>query len=299
MHPLKMRPLTGILFWFIIIIVIYAAAIYVIRPEVNVDRQEQRIKNQIRAERYLYSQHAFEYVIAGSSMTARLPDKALGDGLYKLSFGGGTPIAGLEIITRSGKLPDVVIVEINALATRPLDGLVDKLFSPGSTELKRYFPFLRTEYRPVSLLVSMLVADEPSMREHGVAGIQEPDEAMLRVLENNVRRAEESDNHSPPEPMFTDNLDRLERLVRELEKKGVRIIFLEMPLNPRVAATRYRNSISEQVRSRFPVDSYRWIIPGDEHEYMTTDGVHLTKSEAWHVADYISSQIRAVGNQAL
>jgi hypothetical protein len=281
------HPLLGIGFWFIVLFVGYGTLIQLFPPQVMVDCQEQRIKNRIRAENFLYAPGAFDCVLTGSSMTARLPDEALDERIYKLAFGGGTPIEGLEIVLRSNQLPKLVVVEVNALVTDPLDFIPEHLFNPVFERLRSYLSFMRTEYRPASVVVSALAAAHgPPPVPSGASNIKK------KILGNILARAALQGGHLPEEPLFTDNLDRLEKLVQQLEASGVQVAFLYMPMHPKIAMMRGRAAVLTRTRQRFDPTRYNWLEPGKHRDFETTDGVHLNRSEARYVAEYIHREIR-------
>jgi len=114
--------------------------------------------NLVRAQRYVYQDDPdLKMVIIGSSLSANLNVKQIGEGVKSLALGGGASQTGLEIVKRSKSKPRIVLVEVNDTIVRKIDAeLVDSLYHPLFYWLRQYLPIMREEYRPISIFIDSL-----------------------------------------------------------------------------------------------------------------------------------------------
>ena len=75
----------------------------------------QQRENYFRAQRYVHDLSPETNLILGSSMSLRLNEQALGSNYFKLAFGGGSILTGLEIIRLKGAHPSLVLIKMNQL----------------------------------------------------------------------------------------------------------------------------------------------------------------------------------------
>jgi hypothetical protein len=237
-------------------------------------------QNQVLAERLMVDPQAWPRILVGSSMSLTLEQAELGDDLYNLSFARIGGSNGLEIIRRLGLHPREVIIEINMLQeidTHFVGQLFDALLLP----IRRWVPAFRSEYRPVNLVLNW------SSQRHAVPPLESP--IVVDNADPGVRTRWLAELQRLYDRPLTEGETRaitqdLRAYVDYLTGGGTKVTFLEMPMDPRIAATASFRARSETIRKLFPPDRYRWIDLSSAGPFETRDGVHLLHVPAVKVA---------------
>lgn len=243
--------------------------------------------NRVRAERFLFSATAYETVLVGSSQTQRLPDEALPEKTYNLSFGAGTSLHGLALLRQSGRIPERVIVETASLAYPYRDDLLDSGSHPALQSLRERFRAFRAEYRPIVLLYGAVYAllsnQEPPRKRYAAPVADSLPEAIVRIA---VQPYED-----PAEERIGDHLDQLDQEIAFLRKQACEIVFLKLPMHERIEASPQIQRLRAHLHERFPPTEYPYWDLGPCSGYATTDGIHLTDGAAWTFARRLSDRI--------
>jgi hypothetical protein len=134
---------------------LYATFIGLWPPDVR-SGQDQESDVAITVERFLYDGPVPYAAIIGSSQAARIPMSALGAGVANLALAGESPLVGLEIIARSGRIPRRLYLEMNNIGDMPDAAFIDAIFAEPRYTLKRFVKALRTTYQPANVVVSLL-----------------------------------------------------------------------------------------------------------------------------------------------
>ena len=248
----------------------------------------------IRAEEYSLAQR--RCVLVGSSLSAGLPADRLGPDIYSLSFAGGSPLSGLEIICGARPLPEVVIIETNTIVVDTDDELVGRTMNPALRDLRRCLPALRSRYEPANFFASEMClhlirpgldAAEDLMRyarrrvmsaPRGAGPLSGGTDSDLRL--QLVANSRATYRVPPDVSRLQERIGALGRLVGVLNAGGCRCIFLEMPIDSSLEQLPRARDIRNQLQNRFPPSAYPWIMPARGTDYGTADGLHLTAAEA-------------------
>src|SRR4051794_8980229 len=179
-------------------------------------------RNLIAAESYYYTQRNPPVVIVGSSIAERLHD--LPRDWYKLAFPGGNVFTGMEVILRSGKRPKYVLVETNVLNMDPDRQLLDTLTYPVLKQARNKLPALLEQNKPSHVLVRALHRDA---KETAPSASAEP--ASGAFFDELIRRRLNELAEPPPPERLNEIMGRLHVDVAALEKRGVQVVFFEVP----------------------------------------------------------------------
>jgi len=267
----------------------YCILVEVLRPHVIIASSQWAL-NRIQAERFIYSVERPAAVIVGSSLAFHLPESTLGNRIFNLSLAAVGPLTGLEVVERSGNLPQAVIIETNFLFSAADHDFVEGLYAPPLYQVRSIVRGLRFEYQPVNVILSAV------RRAGGHSGAQrEAVRADPKVVANMVEVHERELSRSAQEAGLSPALENLQRLVSRLEKRGTQIIFLEMPVHPRLHAASLERAVHDQVLALYPRDRYRWLMMQECGEPETTDGLHLTYAEAARYAAALRDSVLPVG----
>lgn len=245
-------------------------------------------ENIIQAERYLYSRGTAPLVLVGSSLAANLELAALDPAAVNLGMAGGCSQTGLAIVLQRQPAPQQVLIEVNDTLDRQLDqDFVQQITQPILRTVRQGFSSFRGEYTPLSVVVSVLKGSDP------------PELVPPEVTKSSPLRQQEIDrlsaeNQVSPEPEFMALLAQevavIKQQIAQLEAAGVEVILFDPPIEAELQATPRQRTIRQELRSQFPAADYRWLsdAPGD---WLTSDGLHLTRQEVERYTDWLREQI--------
>ena len=265
----------------------YNIFLYTVKPATG-KGQHQWQSNVIQEQEYVYEYHDKPIVIVGSSLSARLNQAFLPDSFYNLSFSGGSVYTGLNIIKKQGSRPRIVLIEVNILHRPEDEAMTSSLFTPGMYSLRRVLPALREKYQPVNLLSPLLA--KVSARKKAAPADNVPDAATFqKVLDRQV----EENKKLPDEEKLTKLLADLQDYVRELETRGCKVIFYEMPVHCQLDNSPAKQYIRKRTEALFPTSKYSWLNNADCKNYSYTDGVHMTYASAMQFSKRLIQEVKA------
>ena len=235
--------------------------------------------NHIVAERWLLGPGA-DTVLVGSSMSARLPGSALGPRIANLGMPGIHALDALAV-ARAHRAPlRQVVIESNVLYWPPNPEFIGDVLSPVRQGLLRTVPAFRTEHQPLNLLIRLL-------RSEG--GDAAPTRADPRLLDAEVARQAAMLATPPPAADWDAALARLDAMVQALRADGTEVRFVELPMDPRLAASPRQSAARAELLRRYPPEQWRWLRLDGAGPWATTDGVHLLAADASRAASAIAA----------
>jgi regulator of RNase E activity RraB len=255
--------------------------------------------NIVKAQRYVYQDNSdLKMVVVGSSLTANLNVKDIGEGVKSIALGGGASQTGLEIVKINRSKPPIVLVEINDTITRKVDlDLVNSLYNPVFYWLRLYLPMMREEYRPVSVFVDALKnrsksdiklsREELDKREArnltpelSKKGIQ-----MAVDVESKFLSAKDTES-------ITKEAEFIKNQIAEIQKNsGTKVVLFDIPQESVVDAQIRRKQVRELVKKLFDAKSFEWLPPPPPREWRTNDGIHLIRSDARDFAEFLRDKL--------
>ena len=268
----------------------------------------QHEQNVIRSETFAYAPSNPRVVVVGSSIANRLKD--LPRDWFNLSFNGGSAFTGLEMIGRCGKTPDVVLIETNMLLLPADEQQLRELFTPGVYEARRRMAFLAETNKPHLVAQRALISGEEKAagRDQPIRVASSASTASQNDLEGDAaetvlsreqfemlaaRRAGEL-----ADALDSASLERivrdLQRHVADLEKRGVRVLFFEMPEHAEFADMPRPTSVRRRLRETFPETRFSWVSDVDRTTYRTTDFVHLTATGSKRYAEVLKTHVASL-----
>ena len=221
--------------------------------------------NMVKAQHFLYAEDT-DTAMVGTSLSARiLPDSI--PSIRSVAFGGCATEDGLRLILSKPTLPHCVLIEANLLFRKGNDELIDKMTKGVIPQLRRWIPSLRECNEPICLLSGLMIK---------AAGMN-PQAATMSVdmeqLRESIKRLV-ADDKPLSETELRQRTDIIKSLVMQLEQKGTKLIFFEMPVNQEAYHLKELEQTRKMVRMAFPNSRYAYL-PNDTTTYMTTDGLHL------------------------
>jgi hypothetical protein len=258
----------------------------------------QQRENYFRAQRYVHELSPETNLIFGSSMSLRLNEQALGPNYFKLAFGGGNILTGLEISRMKGAHPRLILIEVNELGGDMDLELLHDLFSPWLTALRKYSPIFKEEGRPANFVNGILEAFVRHSCRWGArwSGRDKTDSVSgvnPELFSQLMRMYKEYFATAPPG--LSDKAKKLGNYVDALTGKGSLCVFYEMPIDSSLANLQSPRAVREALAARFPKTRYHWLAFDQSHHYETSDGIHLTQTEADRITETMVRQINQIG----
>lgn len=277
------RPLIPVFISATLIVAAYAALVQFLPFRIE-KGQNQGDTNMVRAQDYLAHPDT-DIVLAGSSLTFRLPPHLLGPHIANLAMAGGAPATGLSLIDRSGARPKLVLVEVNLLARNPDLAQVRYLLRFPERQLRASLRAFRTGYDPVNLAERVL---QTLLHKSDEDLVPQPD-AIRQLIEGQQRIMSR--------PLNGDDLGhylaQTKALVSTLEGRGIRVGFFEMPIDASLTDLPAEKELRQAVMRQFPPNRFCWLtlsVPAGAH---TLDGIHLVSEDADLIARQVASESAA------
>lgn len=274
------RPLFPVFLSAALVVAAYAALVQFLPFRIE-KGQDQGDTNMLRAQDYLANPER-DIVLVGSSLTFRLSPRLLGPRIANLAMAGGAPATGLSLIDRSGARPKLVLVEVNLLLRDADMSQVQFLLRFPERQLRIGLRAFRTGYDPVNLTER---AAQALLHKGEEDLVPQPD--AIRQLIAGQRRV----MAQPPNPDdLRRYLARSASLVSALERRGIRVGFFEMPIDPSLTDLPAEQGLRQAVMRQFPPGRFCWLmlsVPGGAH---TLDGIHLMSGDAGLVAHEVVDQ---------
>ncbi|PCJ20658.1 MAG: hypothetical protein COB02_03795 [Candidatus Cloacimonadota bacterium] len=262
------RNIKLILFQFFVFFSIYNLLLFYKSPTIT-SYQSQWQQNYSIAQKFIYNLTKAN-VIVGSSLAARMRNRFLDKNLYNLSFSGGSVLTGLEIIKQSNTIPKYIFIEINTIFREQDIKMLNSLYYPIWSKVKRYLPALIEKNQPLNLILSKL------KNLYGKSHINHLKEARnQRNFEMSLKLKKlefQIENND-----LKDKLIKLKLLINYLELKGAIILFFEMPIEKSLV-----NSIKmKQIRKVLQENFSNKNLLISYMNYTTSDGLHLLYKDAY------------------
>lgn len=225
-----------------------------------------------------------DVALVGSSLTFRLKEEYFSTPRVRnLALAGGSPVTGFEIVAKQADLPKIILVEMNILSRATDKALIEKYSNGGNGD-----PLF---LRPVRTAVAAYENWNHRPPDHAQAAL-----ALDRLLKQPpvdfddhiyVERAFQDMNAEDPTVAVGINVMRIQHLLSDVEQRGARVQFFELPYSDRVGQSRLARITHEIVHSAFP-DPDRWLkLDYPRSELRWSDGVHLDERSALIVSRLI------------
>ena len=223
-----------------------------------------------------------DVLVAGSSFTARLNEEYFDTpDLKVLGIAGGSPVTALEVALARDRLPKTILIELNILNRGEDRALVERFSGHGA----RPWP------RPIRSAIAFYERwhhpppDRSKAKAAAAALLQGPPSDFDNYVY--VERVMRASGTAPSEPIMSDNLATLKRLVEKFEARGSKVYFYILPLAGPVQDSIAEKAVAAAAHAAFP-DDRRWLhIDRSLPDLRWADGVHLDERSAVMIAKQI------------
>jgi hypothetical protein len=249
--------------------------------------QTQWDENAARAQRFLFSSKPTAVVLAGSSLSVRIPEHRFEHCFANLALVGGAAIDSIELVRARSPLPRLILIEANTIE-RPADL---QFFSEVNGFLPRHFRLFRVDAKPINFVLSGLYSVNHSKESELARQIATKADPRARNIWLDIQRR----TYATPveQALLNRQLTAYRKTITELKALGVQIAFFELPVDrtlrdsPRAAEIRKAVSGTFQGVDYFDLQDLESFRDAD-----TTDGIHLSTSEALEVGDFLVERAR-------
>jgi hypothetical protein len=279
-----------ILSWALLLGLGWMTLIQVWAPRIT-QPQNQFVGNLAEAEQFIYGCGPLPVLVVGSSMVEAVATLTDGE-LRVLGMNGMSAREGLQVVLRSGRLPDKIAVELNGITALPNNAFIARLFNPLMLPVREQVLALRTEYQPASVIMSLArdtfgrgkTQRKPGARAESIADIRIP---QLREL-----------YQQPPDmDCLRANLISVRDSVAALEARGVSVIYFEYPVPHELSTTRFhevRRAASVEILGKKAADAASF----SNETFRTVDGIHLDAEGQQAFANRLEEKLLGARSEA-
>ena len=247
------------------LILFFAHALFVkLFPNIGM-ATNQRQDNILKAQQAFYAED-LNMAIVGTSLANRIIRDSIPN-IQSLAFVGCSVEDGLQILRNRRNAPKYVFVEINLILRGGRKELVNGTTEGIIPRIKEWIPSLREQYEPICILASTIIGTSKMNTQAGMAVVD--NDRLNSQVEKTLK-----DDKPIEDSIVKNRMNEIKSLVSELEAKGTKFVFFEMPINYRLTHMKSLDQIREVVRKDYPEGTYDYL-PSDTSKYMTTDGQHL------------------------
>ncbi len=238
--------------------------------------------NTIRAQQYAYSDTAYDYVIAGTSISEGLNLDIHDKKTFTLNFIGGSVFTALELIKRKNHLPGVILIETN-LVDRPSDEqLLQRTTHPVLVSIRKNVPAFRAANQPVSIFAGQMQPHIPVPLE--AVDSEYYHTRLKEIYADYTTRVDTA--------LLFQYVTKLVDNIEYLKQKGSKVYLVEIPVDPRIQSSlRYR--ITRQYLDQAAKNSQVAYIPHYQLAVKSSDGVHMTQKSRSDYSAFLSHYLSA------
>jgi hypothetical protein len=256
--------------------------------------------NVARTQDFIFENSIRKYVIVGSSLAGTSLSSIHSEDYYDLSFGGATLYDGLELMKKSRVIPRVIFIEANYFHNVSY-GLMDlnkTTFLPIMFDLKKNIPALQEKYQPMNVLlpfvfmkiqgIKMKYENISNDKKAGPAIVKKPHETSRErsVFEEMLKMQVKTYNRIPAKKTMDASSNKLEEYIEYFKKRGVKIVFFEMPVDKSLCSAPFAEYLRTRLRKQFKPGDYDYIPMPDCSLFNTGDGIHLDNQSAITYKEY-------------
>ncbi|TGK05120.1 hypothetical protein EHQ53_15855 [Leptospira langatensis] len=271
-----------LLLFFLLFLGSYSVLVTYVHPT-KIPKQSWWQHNRIRVESFLTSGRTAKYVITGSSMSDRMiPDER--SGWFNLSLVGEGALTGLSVLAHSDSSAKYVFIEVNQLSVQENTKFAKENTDPFFVFTRRNFPVLLSEKQPFNFL-SGTILELPNMFGFAVPVPENEkpnanaEEIQKKLKEEHLEEVTRWYGTAVERKKLEERMSVLSSLLKELESKGIRPVFFEMPMHPKILISPKESGTREITRQYFPETKYLWYF-AKGGPFEDSDGLHLAYPEA-------------------
>lgn len=263
----------------------------------------------IKAERFVYNDTVqdLDIVMVGTSLSAHYHVANLNYSKFQnLSMTGRCAIDGIGVINGSGKYPKVLLIETNLFDNNVDSVMLQKVFYPLMTDLKKNGFFLQREYKlhntipdVVYNLNEKIVASIATKTKLYSLNAKLQSDANVNWLENHIRQHNIQFHSTIADTLSIYNRYLLlKKHVQHLQAKGIKVILFETPVVNAIAhseRTAYKHSLMVYMAKEL---SLPYVSAPNIEQYQPYlakgDGIHMSDTGIKAYSQFLSDTVYAL-----
>jgi hypothetical protein len=241
-------------------------------------------------------------VFVGSSLTMEAIVQSEIKGLENIGFTSLSSFDGLNLIKFKNQKPRSIYIETNYIQRDEKKKYAPFLFSPEQYYPKKIFASLREDSQPITIIgpyiskilvipfIKLFISNKKSKIETSTTNneVKSDDSGFSNTIANTLK---DYTNNIPEISLIQERLNKLKSYVIDFNKKGINIVFVEIPINHLLINSPRSSIIRNEFYKAFPKENYNYINTPDSLYFNTTDGVHLSEEEAKIYTAYFKSKM--------
>ena len=239
------------------------------------------IRNNVRHEKYLFSDKKYDMVLVGTSMSSNLNMSMISESGYNLSTEGGNMFSGISLIQKKGALPKHILIEMNALVRSEIDLIMQPYQKQLFNDIRSNLPLLQSKNR---IICNSIVNSIP-LYEKAIHIL--PKKAINRSVNNKdlkpISQIKKED--------LNYNLNRLDSLIQFTQEKGIKITFVELPYDKERQDPEY-TSVLEKIDEYKELDHIQTLYSKEFKDCELTDHVHMSLESSERFSEWISKRVK-------
>ena len=300
----------------LVLLFIYDLSIRVFFSHLPVQSENQWSTNVITVQDLAARPTTPHTILIGSSLSARMDLGSLNDEVFSLTLAGKSTLDGLQILERTGHIPNLVLLETNVLTVLSDTTFIDQMFWEPMHTLRQYLPVLSERYRPLNNLRILLLSPiailmdipgsaftfwrkalgnndretRPKVTDYGT-----PVSRNNSIFSESVNWEVKKYSVVPTKEVTQEAISQLREFVDILRSRGSAVVLFEMPMHPDVCAAAGVVHIRRAVRLSLPSETYLQLPSPECNNYKTTDGLHLSVEEAQRFTEFLYQELKLRG----
>jgi len=245
----------------------------------------------ITVENYLY--HTIisnKNVILGTSLSERIKSDSIKN-TYNLSLSGLSVFDGLYILKLKKEVPKCIFIEMNLINLMSNPRFKSHFSNPALT-IKKHIVSFQEERQPLVILGNLINRQVVAFHQKSRNNLNVSDSNKIKIrIAKLVEMQKRKFSRAPSDSLLALRINQLAKELEQYEKKGMKIVFIEVPIYTGHKDLPFCNAIRNAFYTKFPKSNYAYIDVPENFKVKTTDGLHLTPEEAKSYSSYLRKKI--------
>ena len=245
----------------------------------------------IKVENFLYHTNiSNKNVIIGTSLSNRIITDSIKN-TYNLGLGALGVFDGLYILTLKKEVPKCIFIEMNFI-NKEYNPAFKNHFSNPAIIVKKHVASFQEERQPLVILGNLINTKVVAFNKKSgnIVNVNDSNKAKIQLAKL-VDKQKTIFTTAPSDSLLTSRLNLLAKELEQFEKKGIKIVFFEVPIYTDHRDLPFCNAVRNAFYTKFPKSHYAYIDVPENFKVKTTDGLHLTPDEAKNYSSYLSKKI--------
>jgi hypothetical protein len=238
---------------------------------------------------YNYSQIDLEKdtIILGTSVSRKLVTDSIGKHFINLAFNAWSNFDGLELVRLNHKKPACLLIETNYAKNQILQPEIESSLDPLSYYFGKTLKSIQLRNQPTGLLVGW---GKNKMKER-IDRMKEKKRENTGLYRFSIQMNKEIMMKSIPDSILQKRFSVLKTLIDGFKREKIGIVFYEVPVDPELENSTSMIEVRNYYYKYFPENEFRHIPMPVKHNYVFSDGIHLSPQSALEYTLYLKNEL--------